>query len=322
MRKITLGRTNVSVSAISLGTWSFGGPNMSGKRAVGWGGQDDVDSQSALVRAWELGINHWDTADVYGEGRSEQVIGAVWTTIPRKDIFLATKVGWDKGPYNKWYNPAHMKNKLEKSLKNLKTDCLDLTYLHHCDFGKNGELFDEAIETIQNFKKEGKTKFIGLSDWSLKNIMKYADRCDPDVIQPYRNLMDDSYESSGLKKYIDENNLGVCFFSPIKHGLLTGKYKQAVKFESGDFRSNIKDFSNQKILDTMSLNKTKLKQRFCEHPNPVMHGVVDALFTDSPTGCALLGQRNLDQVEVAATLGEVLNKEDSNWVKSLYKNLI
>lgn len=321
MRKIILGRTNVAVSAISLGTWSFGGPNMSGKRAVGWGGQEDTDSQAALMRAWELGINHWDTADVYGEGHSEKIIGQMWTTVPRKDIFLATKVGWDKGPYQSWYNPVHMRNKLEQSLLNLKTDCLDLVYLHHCEFGKNGELLDGAIEALRNFQKEGKTKFIGLSDWSLKSIVKYADRCDPDVIQPYRNLMDDSYRSSGLKALIDKKNLGVCFFSPIKHGLLTGKYKQAAEFDPGDFRGNINDFSNQTILDTMSINKAKLEKRFYEHPNPVMHGIVDALFTDAPTGCALLGQRNLAQVEAAATLGELLNEDESAWVKSLYANI-
>ena len=97
MRKVVLGRTGELVSAISLGTWAFGGENMSGRFAVGWAGQSDNDSKSVLLKAWESGINHWDTADVYGEGRSEIIIGESWGTIPRDDIFLATKVGWDKG---------------------------------------------------------------------------------------------------------------------------------------------------------------------------------------------------------------------------------
>ncbi len=68
----------------------------------------------------------------------------------------------------------------------------------------------------------------------------------------------------------------------------------------------------------MQDNKTKLEERFFHHPNPVLHGVVNALFSDSPTGCALLGQRNVAQVEAAATLGDVLSDEDADWVKSLY----
>ena len=224
MRKITLGRTNEEVSAISLGTWAFGGASMSGKISVGWGGQDKSDSKRALLAAWEKGINHWDTADVYGDGKSESIIGEMWNDIPRKDIFLATKVGWDKGPFSNYYEPKHMVHNIERSLKNLKTDCVDLVYLHHCNFGKDGEYFDEALDVLTNFKNQGRLRFIGLSDWSNSRIMKYIEMCDPDVIQPYRNVMDDGYIKSGLCSYINKNNLGVCFFSPIKHGLLTGKY--------------------------------------------------------------------------------------------------
>ena len=319
MRKIILGRTGAEVSAISLGTWSYGGANKSGKLPVGWAGQSNNDSTSALKRAWELGINHWDTADVYGNGRSEQVIGSMWKSIPRNNIFLATKVGWDRGYKKRWYDIDVMRQNMERSLKNLKTDCVDLIYLHHCNFGNNNEYFDEAIAVIRKFKEEGKTRFIGLSDWSSKKIRQFIERCDPDVVQPLRNVVDDSYESSGLKQYIDDHNLGICFFSPIKHGLLLGKYTEPAQFEDGDFRSHEKAFSDMEFLQKMLYNKAKLDGRFSDHLNPVMHGVVNALFSDSPTGCALLGQRNVDQVEAAATLGDLLSNEDSDWVKNLYR---
>ncbi len=319
MRKIILGRTGVDVSAISLGTWSYGGANKSGKIPVGWGGQTDDDSKAALIRTWELGINHWDTADVYGNGRSESVIGDMWETIPRNDVFIATKVGWDQGNKKHWYDVGTMRLNMERSLKNLKTDCVDLLYLHHCNFGENDEYFDEAIEVIRKFKEEGKTQFIGLSDWSSEKIMQFIERCDPDVVQPLRNVMDDTYESSGLKKYVDDHNLGICFFSPIKHGLLTGKYTVPAQFEDGDFRSGEKAFRDTSVIQKMQDNKALLENQFSDHPNPVMHGVVDALFSDSPTGCALLGQRNVAQVEAAATLGEILSHQDTEWVKELYK---
>jgi len=319
MRNITLGRTGAEVSAISLGTWSYGGANKSGKLPVGWAGQSDNDSIAALKRAWERGINHWDTADVYGNGRSEQVIGSMWGPIPRKDIFIATKVGWDRGYKKHWYNIDVMRQNMERSLINLKTDCVDLMYLHHCNFGENEEYFNDAIEVIRKFKDEGKTRFIGLSDWSSKKIMQFIERCDPDVVQPLRNVMDDTYESSGLKNYVDNHNLGICFFSPIKHGLLTGKYTKPAQFEDGDFRSHEKVFSDLEFLQKMLDNKAKLDERFSNHLSPVLHGVVNALFSDSPTGCALLGQRNVDQVEAAAALGDLLSNEDSDWVKSLYR---
>jgi aryl-alcohol dehydrogenase-like predicted oxidoreductase len=149
--------------------------------------------------------------------------------------------------------------------------------------------------------------------------MNFIERVDPDVIQPYRNVMDDTYEVTGLKNYVEANNLGICFFSPIKHGLLTGKYKEPPTFETGDFRATVKEFTNQELIEKIQVNKEKLEEHFSDHPQPVMHGLVDALLTDAPTGCVLLGQRNVEQVEAAAQLGEALSNEAGDWVKGLYK---
>ena len=319
MEYITLGKTQSSVSKISLGTWSYGGAATSGEQSVGWADQDDTDSNKALLKAHALGINHWDTADVYGDGRSEKIIGNMWNDIPRDEIFLATKVGWDMGPYEYWYHPSHMTTNMERSLKNLKTDCVDLMYLHHCNFGKSGEYFDDAMEVLLKFQEDGKTKFIGLSDWSDEKIMRYIYKVKPDVVQPYRNVMDNSYESSGLKDYIDTNNVGVCFFSPIKHGLLTGKYKSPPKFKEGDYRRNVEAFNSQEIIDRLLENKSKLESKFHNHLQPVMHGLIAPLLQDAPTGCVLLGQRNEEQVLRASELGESISKEDARWVKKLYK---
>ena len=319
MEYITLGKTQSSVSKISLGTWSYGGAATSGEQSVGWADQDDTDSNKALLKAHALGINHWDTADVYGDGRSEKIIGNMWKDISRHEIFLATKVGWDMGPYEYWYSSTHMMTNMERSLNNLKTECVDLMYLHHCNFGKNGEYFDDAMEVLLKFQEDGKTKFIGLSDWSDEKIMRYIYKVNPDVVQPYRNVMDNSYESSGLKDYIDSNNVGVCFFSPIKHGLLTGKYKSPPKFKEGDYRLNVEAFNSQEIIDRLLENKSKLESKFHNHLQPVMHGLIAPLLQDAPTGCVLLGQRNEDQVLRASELGESISKEDARWVKKLYK---
>ena len=318
MRKIILGKTGAKVSTISLGTWSYGGANKQGETPVGWEGQKDADSINALLRCHEMGINHWDTADVYGNGRSEKLIGSLWGQVPRNDIFLATKVGWDIGEYGHFYHPVHMRKQMDQSLINLQTDCVDLLYLHHCNFGKQEEYFNDALETVRRFQEEGKTRFVGLSDWDLFKIMKYIDAAQPDVVQPYRNVKDDTYGPSGLKDWIDKHNSGVCFFSPIKHGLLTGKYTEPVAFGDGDFRTNVNDFTKTDVIKKMQENKILLEDRFSDHPYPVMRGIIDALLFDAPTGCVLLGQRNVEQVNIASTLGEKLFKVDTDWVKSLY----
>lgn len=318
MEYITLGRTGISVSTISLGTWSYGGPNLSAGVPVGWAGQVDIDSRAALKKAFDSGINHWDTADVYGDGHSEQVIGSMWDEIRRDDVFLATKVGWDQGPHKFWYHPDQMRSNMERSLVNLKTECVDLLYFHHCNFGKKEEYFDDALDILRRFQAEGKTRFVGLSDWSSEKIMRFIARVNPDVIQSYRNVMDDTYASSGLREWVETHNLGICFFSPIKHGLLTGKYTQPVTFDKGDFRTNVKDFTDIEIIKKMQTNRLHLEKRFSDHSNPVLHGLVDALLTDAHTGCVLLGQRNVHQVEAAATLGKPLNTEEAAWVKKLY----
>ena len=321
MRKVVLGRTGELVSAISLGTWAFGGENMSGKFAVGWAGQSDNDSKSVLLKAWESGINHWDTADVYGEGRSEMIIGEAWGTIPRDDIFLATKVGWDKGSLSYWYAPEQMVKNMERSLNNLKVNHVDLMYLHHCNFGKKDEFLEGAIEQLLRFKEEGKTRFIGLSDWSASKIMRYINIVNPDVVQPLYNVYDIEYETSGLKDHITKNNLGVCFFSPIKHGILTGKYNSIPDFPKGDFRKSVKEFKDMEFIEKMKKNRKKIESKFPSFgEDAIMQSLLGAILYNNPTACVLLGQRNKTQAEIAGRLGEPITRKDCLWILSLYRN--
>ena len=318
MKQIIFGRTNAKVSTISLGTWSYGGGNVSGGRSVGWADQSDADSRDALIQAWKSGINHWDTADVYGNGHSEKIIGNIWGSVPRNDIFLATKVGWDKGGFNHYYHPKMIREHVDLSLKNLQTDVIDLYYFHHCDFDSNG-IFEDALNLFHRFQEAGKIRFIGLSDWDSIKIMRYVDRVNPDVIQPYRNVMDDPYESSGLKDWVEKNYAGIAFFSPIKNGLLTGKYDKPPVFKEGDFRLNVPDFKDEDLLKKLRNNKLKLEEKYSEQPQPVLHGLLGALLADSPAGCVLLGQRDVNQVKAAAELGEALTDKDATWVKKLYE---
>lgn len=321
MRMIRFGRTNITVPAVSLGTWSHGGPRISEEgEAVGWAGHDDALAKDALIAAYSAGITHWDTADTYGDGHAEELIGQVWDAVPRDDIFLATKFGWIQGSSKHFYDAKFMREQAERSLLNMRTDVIDLHYFHHCDFGPNDMYFDGALEVMLRLREEGKVRFIGLSDWDATKIMRFIERVDPDVVQPYRNLVDDDYESSGLKQWVDDHNLGVAFFSPLKHGLLLGKHDAPVAFGEGDFRDGISDFSDPEAIARYKRAAAAMRERFgAEQSEPVLHAVVGALLTGNPTACVLLGQRNAKQSAAAAAVGEALSDEDAEWVRGQYR---
>lgn len=321
MRYVRLGRTNVQVSAVSLGTWGQGGPRVSGDTdaSVGWSGNDDAAALEALVLAADRGINHWDTADVYGDGHAEELIGRVWDRVSRSRIFLATKVGWDKGGYAHWYHPRMMRERLERSLRNLRTDVIDLHYLHHCDFGPDDEYFDDANEFIHRVRDEGKVRFIGLSDWDASKIVRFIDRVDPDVVQPYRNVVDDDYVSSGLREWVDSHDSGVAFFSPLKHGLLLGKYTGPQHFPKGDFRRNVAEFEDAEAIARYRDAAEEVRKRYAGKNEPVLYALIGALLADAPTGCVLVGQRTPRHVEAAAAVGEALSGEDAAWLRRLYR---
>jgi aryl-alcohol dehydrogenase-like predicted oxidoreductase len=320
MRTIRFGRTNVQVPTVSLGTWGHGGPNISEGASVGWSGHDDRLAKEALIAAYRHGITHWDTADAYGNGHAEELIGQVFGEVPRKEIFLASKFGWVKGPSKHFYDPNFMRSQCERSLRNMRTDRLDLYYFHHCDFGPNDQYFEDALATMRKLQAEGKTRFIGLSDWNGSKIMRFIERVDPDVVQPFRNLVDDTYASSGLEKWVDDHDLGVAFFSPLKHGLLLGKYDQPHEFPKGDFRGGIPEFRDRAFIERMQRARDATSRRFKDKEQPTLHAVIGALLTGNPTATVLLGQRNPKQVESAAAIGEALSPDDAAWVRSIYSS--
>jgi aryl-alcohol dehydrogenase-like predicted oxidoreductase len=321
MRRVRFGRTEQKVSAIGFGTWAHGGPMTVGNQPVGWSGHDELKAREALMRAWELGINHWDTADVYGDGQAERLIGSLWEDLPRAEIFLATKVGWDRGRYPHYYHPDLIRARAERSLELLRTDRIDLYYLHHCDFGRNDRYLEPAAECLLRLREEGKVRFLGLSDWSSKKLARVSAKMDPDVVQAYRNVLDDSYEASGLKGWVEKNDAGVAFFSPLKHGLLLGKYRQPKEFPEGDMRSRFPAFRDRRLLERLRANRAAIIDRFPHHPEAPLHALTGYLLADAPTGSVLVGQRDRKQAEAAATLGEALGLEDALRVSQLYSGM-
>ena len=321
MEMFRLGRTGLEVGRVALGSWSYGGINRVGEQDVGWSGHDSDRALAALKEAYRHNIRHWDTADVYGDGRSEALIGSLWKEVRRHGLVLGTKVGWDPGPHEHFYEPRWMRERVERSLRLLQTDYIDIYYLHHCMFGENEELFDGAMEQILRFRDEGKIRFVGLSDWSSAKVAKFAPRADPDVVQIFRCVVQNEYVESGLNAYVDEHDVGAVFFSPLRHGLLLGKYEEATEFPEGDFRRNISAFEDNDILAELSRCAEVLREQFPTQSEPILHGLVGALLTDAPTGSALVGLRSAEQVQAAATVGEALSSSERDTVFALYRDV-
>jgi aryl-alcohol dehydrogenase-like predicted oxidoreductase len=320
MQTIRLGRTGAEVPAIGVGTWAHGGPSLDEDAdSVGWSGQDDDESRRALLAAWEHGLTHWDTADVYGDGRAESIIGGLWDRVPRDEIFLASKVGYDPGVYEHSYHPRLVEERLARTLRNLRTDHVDLYYFHHCDFGADDRHLEAALDLFHRFRGQGKIRWIGLSDWDATKIARLAPVIDPDVVQPLRNLVDDDYAASGLQRWVEENDRAAAFFSPLKHGLLLGKYDRPTEFPEGDFRSDVEEFRDAAFIERMKQAAAAARERFAGHPEPVLHAVVDSLLADSRNAVVLLGQRTPRHAEAAARVGDPLSAADAAWVRRTWR---
>ena len=320
MRTIRLGRTEAQVPVVSLGTWSYGGLNQVGDRDVGWDGHDDEAALAAMQACFQAGITHWDTADVYGDGRSEALIGQMWNRVPRDQVFLATKVGWDPGEFGHYYHPEQVERRFERSLTNLQTDVIDLYYLHH--FGEDAEHLGPALEQARRFRDEGRVRWIGLSDWDADRLRKHCDAVEPDVIQPYRNvLVADTFTRSGLADYCAEHDVGVAFFSPLRHGLLLGKHQAPPGYPPGDFRRNVDAFQDPAALATFAERAERLQARFGAREQPVLGPLLESLLVDAPTACNLVGLRSPAQVAAAVAAAQPLEAEDAAWVKAQYADL-
>ncbi|HEX2162354.1 MAG TPA: hypothetical protein VHM02_00240, partial [Thermoanaerobaculia bacterium] len=137
-----------------------------------------------------------------------------------------------------------------------------------------------------------------------------------------RNLVDDDYAASGLRRWVEENDRGAAFFSPLKHGLLLGKYERPTEFPKGDFRSNVEEFRDPAFVARMREGAAAARERFAGHPEPVLHAVVDALLADSRNACVLLGQRTRRHVEAAATVGEPLSPAEAEWVRRTWSGAV
>ncbi len=231
------GNTDLIVSEIGFGAWGIGGPAMAGNTPIGWGAVDDNESKKALLKSLELGINFYDTADFYGLGHSEELIGEVFKG--SKDIIVATKVGHrldDDSSILLDYSYNHIISACNKSLQRLKRDYIDLYQLHSAKM--EHLLQGECITAMQDLAKQGKIRYWGIS-LNTFNPEPEADYFIDSKIgssfQLVYNLI--NQKSLSLIEKASQVGYGIIARMPLQFGTLTGKFSKDSKFSNNDHRA-------------------------------------------------------------------------------------
>lgn len=230
------GNTDLVVSEVGFGAWAIGGSAMVGNLAIGWGDVDDNISIEALKKSFDLGINFYDTADFYGFGHSEELIGKVFSN--RTDVIIATKVGHrvENQQILLDYSKEHILKSCDESLKRLKRDYIDFYQLHSA---KLNHLEDgQCIEAMEELKSKAKIRYWGIS---LNTFNPYPEaeflmsRNLADGFQVAFNII--NQRSLKLIETASQKSYGIIARIPLQFGLLTGKFTKETRFNKDDHRS-------------------------------------------------------------------------------------
>jgi myo-inositol catabolism protein IolS len=231
MEKRTLGISDVKITPILMGTWQ------AGKKA--WVGVEDTDSIKAIRAAFEAGITTIDTAEVYGDGHSERIVAEALSHV-RDQIEYATKV------FANHLKSDQVIEACERSLKNLKTDYIDLYQIHWPSSSFNSEVvpIEETMSALNQLKEQGKIRAIGVSNFSRVQLEEAAKYGRIDSLQPPYSLFWRYVENDAMP-YCIENQITIIAYSPLAQGLLTGKFSHGHKFDPEDNRAKNKLFQGE-----------------------------------------------------------------------------
>lgn len=252
INKLALGSQGLNIPVIGLGCMGMTGfeeGNMYGKA-------DEQEAIATIHRSLELGGNFLDTADLYGPLKNEQLIAKA-TKGNRDKYLIATKFGWEIDDQNKvtWAingKKEYVKKALERSLKNLNTDYIDLYYLHRLD--KNTPI-EETVEAMSELVKEGKVGYIGLSEVSSETV-KRAHAVHPiTAVQSEYSLFERTVEERGVLQTLKELGIGFVAYSPLGRGFLSGQIRTIDDLPEDDFRRAIPRFQEAHFYKNIELVK-------------------------------------------------------------------
>ena len=232
------GKTGLRVSKLCLGTWGIGG--------AGWDSYSDESRMDAIKAALECGINFIDTAPAYNAGKAECYVGETLNKLKkRKEVVISTKCGnkFVDGKYLRCGSKESILKQCDESLKNLKTDYIDIYLVHWPD--PDVEL-EETIDAVSTLKKEGQILHAGVSNFSKEQIEEAQKYCKIEAFQPQYSLADRKDEK--LIRWAYEQGLGIMTYGTLGGGILTGNYRKLRTFEQTDSRNRFYPYFKEPLF--------------------------------------------------------------------------
>jgi len=284
-----LGTSDVNITPILVGTWQAG-------KSM-WVGIEDAETIQAIRAAFDAGITTVDTAEVYGNGHSEQIVAEALSDV-RDQVIYASKVFANHLKYDQVIEAC------EGSLKNLKTDYLDLYQIHWPSGSFNTEIvpIEETMSALNKLKEQGKIRAIGVSNFSRAQLEEASQYGRIDSLQPPYSLFWRQVEKDALP-YCVENSISILAYSSLAQGLLTGKFERGHKFEEGDNRTKNKLFKGENYERAQqALDKLR---PIAERHQCSLAQLSLAWLIAQPQSNAITGVRNADQATKNAAAADV-----------------
>lgn len=308
-KQVRIGKTDLYVNPIGLGTNAVGGHNL-------YPNLDEEVGKELVRTAINLGVNFLDTAYIYGPGRSEELVGEVIKeTGKRNELVIATKGAHKLDGENVTFDnsPAFLKQSVEESLKRLQTDYLDLFYIH---FPDENTPKDEAVGALKQLKDEGKIRAIGVSNFSIEQLKEANKDGYVDVIQGNYNLIQREAEKEFLP-YTKEHNISFIPYFPLASGLLAGKYTKDTTFN--DLRADMPHLKGEEFARNLE-KVDKLRTIAATKNAEVAHVVLSWYLTRDSIDVLIPGAKRAEQViDNLKTLHIQLTEEEINKIDQFFR---
>lgn len=312
MEKVRIGKSDVYTIKLGLGTNKVGGHNL-------FKNLNEKDGYDLVREALNQGINFLDTAYVYGIGRSEEIIGDVLQDYDRSKVIIATKAAQDKSQDMAMNNSADfIKKSVDEALLRLKTDYIDIFYLH---FPDEKTPKDEAVETLDEIRKAGKIRAIGVSNFSLDQIKEANANGKVDIVEDQYSLVHRSAVKEELE-YLQAQNISFVPYFPLASGLLTGKYSldDWDKFKNTDGGQLLGDFSKEQY-DKAIQGIEGIRKIADSHQATVTQTVLAWYMANPAISVVIPGARNVEQVKNnAAALDIELSPAEYQQIDQLFSD--
>ncbi|EMJ6439026.1 TPA: aldo/keto reductase [Staphylococcus aureus] len=304
---VNLGKSDVEVFPIALGTNAVGGHNL-------YPNLDEEQGKDVVRQAINHGINLLDTAYIYGPERSEELVGEVVKEYPREQIKIATKGSHEFDENQEVHQnnqPEYLKQQVENSLKRLQTDYIDLYYIH---FPDDNTPKDQAVAALQELKEQGKIKAIGVSNFTLDQLKEANKDGYVDVVQLEYNLL--HRENEAVLQYCVDHQITFIPYFPLASGILAGKYDENTKFS--DHRTTRRDFKLGVFEENVRRVKA-LESLAAAHQTSIANIVLAFYLTRPAIDVIIPGAKRAEQViENIKAADIVLSDDEIQYIDELF----